>query len=218
MEPDIYRQLQRHLDQMPVPFPETESGVEISLLKKLFDETEANIALKLSAVPESINRIFGRFKEGEITKETLQVKLNGLFDKGAIMAMPDKKKGRLYNKAPLAIGMFEFQVDRITKEFAEDFFKYEDEGFAKALLEVKTMQMRTIPVNIKIEPEFLIGSYDNARAIIDDSPGPFGVMNCVCRQAKEKMGEKCKQTDLFYTGRFSDIYDGERSSTGDKQG
>jgi Na+-translocating ferredoxin:NAD+ oxidoreductase subunit B len=199
MEPDIYRQLQRHLDQMPVPFPETESGVEISLLKQLFDEAEANIALKLSALPESIDRIYSRFREGEITKEMLREKLDGLFDKGAIMAVPNEKKGRMYHKAPLAIGIFEFQVDRITKELAEDFFQYEEEGFARALLGAKTKQMRTIPVHIDIKPEFLIGSYDNARAIIENSPGPFGVMNCVCRQARQKTGKRCKQTDIMET-------------------
>ena len=66
MKPDVYRQLQRHLDYMPVPFPETKSGVEISLLKNLFDEEEAYIALQLSALPESIDKIHGRFKDGEI--------------------------------------------------------------------------------------------------------------------------------------------------------
>jgi len=199
MEPDVYRQLQRHLDQMPVPFPETESGVEISLLKRLFDETEANIALKLSALPESIDRIYGRFKKGEITKALLKVKLDGLFDKGAIMAVPNEKKGRMYSKLMLAIGIFEHQVDRITKELAEDFFKYEDDGFADAFLNARTKQMRTIPVNVKIDPEFLVGSYDNARAVIEKSPGPFAVMNCVCRQARQKMGERCKQTDIMET-------------------
>ena len=199
MELDIYRELQRHLDQMPVPFPETESGIEISLLKRLFDETEANIALKLSAVPENLDRIFSRFEEGEITKETLKAKLEGLFDKGAIMALTDEKKGRMYQKLPLAIGIFEFQVDRITRDLAEDFFAYEEEGFAEAFLGVKTKQMRTIPVHVDIEPEFLIGSYDNACKLIENSPGPFAVMNCVCRQAREKMGETCKQTDILET-------------------
>ncbi len=28
---------------------------------------------------------------------------------------------------------------------------------------------------------------------------PFAVMNCICRQAREKMGEKCKQTDILET-------------------
>ena len=199
MKPDVYRQLQRHLDRMPVPFPETESGVEISLLKRLFDEAEANIALKLSALPESIDRIFGRFKEGEITKEMLKVKLDGLFDKGAIMAVPNEKKGRMYSKLMLAVGIFEHQVDRITKELAEDFFKYEDEGFADAFLKARTKQMRTIPVNVKIDLEFPVGTYDNARALIEKSPGPFAVMNCVCRQARQKMGEHCKQTDIMET-------------------
>ena len=199
MKPDIYRQLQRHLDQMPVPFPETESGVEISLLKRLFDETEAYIALQLSVLPESIDRIFGRFKEGEITKEMLKVKLDGLFDKGAIMAVPNEKKGRMYSKLMLAVGIFEHQVDRITKELAEDFFKYEDEGFADAFLTAKTKQMRTIPVNVTIDPEFLVGTYDNARAVIEKSAGPFAVMNCVCRQARQKMGDHCKQTDIMET-------------------
>jgi len=199
MEPGIYRKLQRHLDSSPVPFPETESGVEISLLKHLFDETEANIALKLSALPENIDRIFSRFKEGDITKEILKEKLEGLFEKGAIGAITDEKKGRVYQKLPLAVGMFEFQVDRITKELAEDFFKYEEEGFADAFIGAKTRQMRTIPVNADIEPEFLIGSYDNARAIVERSPGPFGVMNCVCRQARQKMGQHCKQTDIMET-------------------
>jgi len=199
MEPDIYRQLQRHLDQMPVPFPETESGVEISLLKRLFDEREANIALKLSALPESLDRIFGRFKDGEITKGMLRTTLDGLFDKGAIMAVPNEKKGRMYSKLMLAVGIFEHQVDRITKGLAEDFFKYEEEGFADAFLTAKTKQMRTIPVNVKIDPEFHVGTYDNARTLIEKSSGPFAVMNCVCRQAREKMGEQCKQTDIMET-------------------
>lgn len=199
MKPDIYRQLQRHLDRMPVPFPETESGVEISLLKQLFDQKEAYIALQLSAIPETVDRIHRRLKDGEITKELLSTKLKELFDKGAIMSVPHAKKGPMYSKLPLAIGIFEHQVNRITKELAEDFFKYEDEGFAEALLTSKTKQMRTIPVNISIDPEFLVGSYDNARTLIEQSPGPFAVMNCVCRQAKEKMGEPCKQTSILET-------------------
>jgi len=199
MNPDIYRQLQRHLDKMPVPFPETRSGVEISLLKHLFDEKEAWIALHLSAVPESLDRILGRFSKGEITRADLKSKLDGLFDKGAILAVPHPKKGRKYSKLPLAIGIFEHQVNRITKGLAEDFYQYEEDAFAEPLLTAKTKQMRTIPVNIEVDPEFLVGSYDNARILIKQSPGPFAVMNCVCRQAKEKMGESCRQTDIRET-------------------
>ncbi|MCK4991689.1 MAG: 4Fe-4S binding protein, partial [Bacteroidales bacterium] len=163
------------------------------------DEEEANIAMKLSAVLEDIDRIFGRFKEGEITKEMLRTKLDGLAEKGAIRVLPHQKKGRVYQKIPLAVGIYELQVDRMTKELAEDYFKYEDEGFADAFLTAKTKQMRTIPVNVKIDLEFPVGTYDNARTLIEKSPGPFAVMNCVCRQARQKMGEHCKQTDIMET-------------------
>ena len=63
METNIYRLLQRHLDYMPVPFPETESGVEIRLLKRLFTEKEAALALCLNAIPEPVGKIFKRWKK-----------------------------------------------------------------------------------------------------------------------------------------------------------
>jgi hypothetical protein len=35
---DVYRQLQQHLDKMPIGYPSTKSGVEIRILKRLFDQ------------------------------------------------------------------------------------------------------------------------------------------------------------------------------------
>jgi Pyruvate/2-oxoacid:ferredoxin oxidoreductase delta subunit len=110
-----------------------------------------------------------------------------------------KEPEKVYSRIPLAIGMFEFHVDRITKDIAEDFFRYEEEGFADAFIGTETKQMRTIPVNVKIDPEFHIGNYDRITDIIKSSPGPFAVMNCVCRQAKDKLDEPCKQTDVRET-------------------
>ncbi len=43
----VYRKLQRYLDSLPIDYPETESGVEIRILKSLFTPQEAEIALKL---------------------------------------------------------------------------------------------------------------------------------------------------------------------------
>ena len=39
-----YRDLQKHLDELPIGFPPTESGVEIRILKHLFTPEEAEIA------------------------------------------------------------------------------------------------------------------------------------------------------------------------------
>jgi electron transport complex protein RnfB len=195
---EVYRNLQEHLDHMPVGFPATESGVELRLLQRLFTLEEAEIALNLSALPEPLERIYKRVKETGITKEKLEKTLDHLVEKGAILggpALSKGRKGKYYSKAQLAIGMFEFQVDRITKEFAEDFYQYGREAFGNEFFGHKTLQMRTIPVNQSITPEHHVALYDDARALVNNSEGPFALINCICRQAKDKLGDPCKQTD-----------------------
>ena len=39
----VYRRLQKHLDNSPIPFPESVSGFDIKLLKHLFTPEEAGI-------------------------------------------------------------------------------------------------------------------------------------------------------------------------------
>lgn len=203
-EKDIYRKLQEHMDNMPVGFPATESGVEIRMLKQLFTPEEAEIALNLSALPETLERIYKRIKkEKDIPPEKLENILDGLVDKGAIMGNKmlgkDNSGKKYYSKAQLAIGIFEFQVNRLTKELAEDFHQYMDEGFAKEFHTTKTSQMRTIPVNRSLELENYVGEYDSARQIVQDSEGPFSVLNCICRQAKDVTEDPCNLSDIRET-------------------
>ncbi len=200
MKNDVYRRLQRELDKLPVPFPPTESGIEIKLLKSLFTEEEAEVAIHLSALPEKVSKIHKRLKK-RYSEHELENMLRQMVKKGSIHGMQDKKeKGKLlFSKMPLAIGMFEAQVDRISRDVAESFYKYEEEGFADAVLGTKTLQMRTIPLNIKIEPDFHVSNYDDISKIIKDSPGPFAVMNCICRQAKDKLDKPCKATEIRET-------------------
>ena len=60
---NIYRQLQKHLDKLPVGFPPTKSGVEIDILKILFSKIEAKIALCLSLNDSSIKKIQKRMEK-----------------------------------------------------------------------------------------------------------------------------------------------------------
>ncbi|MBW1931262.1 MAG: 4Fe-4S binding protein [Deltaproteobacteria bacterium] len=199
---DVYQKLQRHLDKMPVGFPATESGVEIRILKHLFNPEEAEIALNLSALSEPLERIHRRVKGSGISIEKLEQVLDRLVEKGAIMGgkmLSGKTNGKYYSKAQLAIGMFEFQVDRITREFAQDFFQYMDEGFAEEFHRKKTSQMRTIPINRSLTPEHHVGNYDDARQLIMNSSGPCAVINCICRQSKDLLDEPCKLSDIRET-------------------
>ena len=201
MKTDIFHLLQKHLDNHPIPFPATESGVEIKLLKSLFTEQEAEVALELSALLERPPKIYKRLKGKYDTLQSLEDILKSMHKKGLIRGVKDRKnEGKfLYSKMPLAIGMFEAQVNQISKETAEYFYEYEKDGYVDAVIGTKTNQMRTIPLNVKIDPEFHVSNYDDITKIIKDSPGPFAVMNCVCRQAKDTLDQSCTKTEIRET-------------------
>ena len=195
---NVYRRLQQHIDNMPVGYPATESGVELRLLQHLFTPEEAEIALNLSALPEPLEKIHSRAKKAGIPLDQLRKALNRLAMKGAIHKTRVDGKPH-YSKMMLAIGMFEFQVNRLTKEFHSDMLQYMDEGFRDAFLTRKTSQIRTIPINEEVIPERRIGTYDGARDLVMGSKGPFAVINCVCRQGMDLLEEPCRQTEIRET-------------------
>jgi Na+-translocating ferredoxin:NAD+ oxidoreductase subunit B len=188
----LYRALQRHLDRMPVPYPATESGVEIRILRRLFTPDEARLALSLSGIPETLATIHRRTRR-QMNREQLGLALDRMAEKGAIQKLPGKK-GFLYAKSPLALGMYEAQVDRLTPELERDVRAYFDDAFGREMFGPRTPQMRTVPVNKSIPVEHAVASYDDIRGVVQASPGPFGVIPCVCRQGRALTGEPCRQT------------------------
>jgi Na+-translocating ferredoxin:NAD+ oxidoreductase subunit B len=199
---DVYRRLQRHLDRMPIPFPATDSGAEIRLLEQLFTPEEAAIALALSAVAEPVEKIHRRLRNTGIAREQLEEKLAAMARNGCIMAGRASHRGKActgYHKAPLVVGMYEFQVDRLTKPFVEAFRSYGDAGFQNPIVTKKTSQMRTVPINVEVGQPGAIARYDDILGYVRGAHGPFGVMNCVCRQEQALYGHTCETTDVLDT-------------------
>ena len=200
---DVYYRLQRHIDSnMPVNFPETESGVEISLLKQIFTPEAAEIALEVSSAPESVQKIHKRLKKTGISIEKLQEILNNLVEKGAIAGPEYYSKlgmGKKYGKAPFIVGIYEFQAGRLTKEFERDTQDYIDEKYKDVLFTKGTSQFRTIPISKSITPKNYIASYDDAREIIKSTENPIVVLTCVCREGSDLLSEPCKKFDKLET-------------------
>jgi electron transport complex protein RnfB len=195
---DVYKKLAEHIDHMPIAFPATVSGVELRILKHLFSPEEAEIALHLSALPESADKIYKRAKKTGISREKIEKVLDGLVAKGSIMGgklFMAKGEGKYYSKAPLAVGMYEFQVDRLTRQLCEDMEQYTNEGFAEAFITPKTSQLKTIPIGSSVTPEHNIATYDDVRQIVMANEGKIAVYNCICKQEKELLGKSCKVTD-----------------------
>jgi electron transport complex protein RnfB len=199
-EDRVYRDLQKHLDRMAVGFPSTESGVELRLLKHLFTPEEANVALHLSMVPEPIERIHTRLKKTGMSMEKLEQLLDDMVRKGNTWSI--KRDGKnYYQNAMLTVGMYEFQVDRLTRDFAEDMRSYFKGEYREEMYRTKTPLMRTIPVRRSVSPtqRYQVSTYDDVQQLIENSNGKLAIANCVCRQARDVMGKSCKHTDLRET-------------------
>ncbi len=198
---DVYIRLRAEIDRMPIGYPQTESGVEISLLRRLFTPLEASIALHLGMLPEPVKRIHRRVKKDlSISPAELEDHLFEMFRKGAItMDSTGGPKKRKYSLSQLAIGMFEFQVDRLNADFARDFEEYIEKDFRDAFLHGDTPQMRTIPVGSVLESRLNVAPYSDVRKIVAGAREPIVVQNCVCRQSNDVIGDPCAHSEIRET-------------------
>ncbi len=194
----IYEELRAHLDTLPIGFPKTSSGVEIRILQQLFSPFQAQIAVQLSILPMSAHQLLKRIRKRKvaikISEEELEQELEILGNKGAIM-MGKRGETPMYSNAMLAIGMFEFQGDFITKEFAADMLQYMDEGFRDEFFNSPPSQLRPIPSIGIHPPEYPIATYDDIRKIIGQVTGSITIFNCICKISQDQLGHPCQVTD-----------------------
>jgi len=209
---EVYRELQQHLHTLPVGYPATKSGVELRLLKRVFTPEEAKIAshMKFSWDNlESLDSIYERVKELGFTKEELGNNLDNMVKKGAIMTKRREGKN-LYSLALFMVGIFEFQVNKLTKEYVEDIHQYMNEAFMMEAGSTQIGQLRVIPVEESLTPTLNIANYDDLSTILESIEGPFASINCVCRQAMELIGKPCKATSRMDVcmgwGDFAQLY------------
>ena len=209
---DVYRELQQHLDKTPMGFPPAESGADIRLLKFLFTPKEALIATHLtySTYPvDSIEEIHERMKDTDITRQELEDALDRMASKGVLHFRYEGEK-KYYNNANWVVGMYEFQVNKLTKEFLEAASEYNGEAFNRPFLSTRPTQLRVIPVQKSFTPESPVSRYDDIRKLIDTADQPFAVVNCICRQSHDIRGEPCKATErqesCLCFGHFAEMY------------
>ena len=194
----VYFDLQKHLDKMPVGYPSTESGVEIKLLKILFTPEEALIALKLSFFPQDLKKIHRKLKKTGFSPKDLEGKLTLMQEKGTIL-VSEKDGIRTYSNAALVVGMYEFQLGRLTPDLVKNVLKYFDEAYIEKEYNATGIpQLRTIPIEKAVSIDIEVSSYDRIRTIIEESE-LIGLMNCICRQAHDLISNPCKTTELRET-------------------
>jgi len=193
-----YRKLQQRLDTLPIGYPATKSGVELRILKALFTPKEAEIAVKMGFIPESVEKIYRRVKKIVASKDELREILDKMYHNGAInLQRTDEGNGEkiLYHLAFLAVGMYEYQVGTLTKDFYEDIEDYFEEAYKDEVISTKINQLRTIPIEESITPEHNVATFDELTEIIRKT-SKITVMECICQKGKELINKPCKQTDM----------------------
>jgi len=191
----VYIKLQKHLNNQAVGFPATKTGVEIRILKHIFSPEEAEIASFLSYKCEPLKIIYSRVEHLVESPEELEKILDRIVKKGGIEFKI--KNGKMnYCNAPFVVGMYEFQLDRLTPEFIKDFNDYtSDKNFGVEFLSTELPQMRTIPVARSIHPQYNVSTFDEVTTLLQQAEEPFVIMECICRKKKSIEGESCKVTD-----------------------
>jgi electron transport complex protein RnfB len=183
----VYEKLRERLDMFPQGFPKTESGVELEILKRLFSEEEAEIALHMKPLPEKVVDIARRAGKDE---KKLGETLYDMSKRGLILRWQAPDKERYYFLIPWIIGIFEHQLNNLSKENVELFEKFYNEGMSPEWKNRKTGMVRVIPVQKEIEGRTEIQPYEKVSEIIEKHTR-FAVAECICRKAAKVQGHGC---------------------------
>ena len=105
MNSNVYGQLAQALDRLPGGFPQTESRVELQILRKIFSPEEASVASNLTGTSETIEAIANRTK---LPKVVLEERLKEMLGRGIIW--DSEREGiRKFRLAPFIVGIYESQ-------------------------------------------------------------------------------------------------------------
>jgi ferredoxin len=183
---DVYQRLAAHLDNLPAGYPATETGVELRILKRLFSAEEAEIATGLGMMPEPCEAIAARLGQDA---ETLAPTLEAMSRKGLIFR--NSKNGQLtYMAAQFVVGIWEYHVNDLDEALIRDVNEYIPYLMKKGWTDLKTKQLRVIPVSQSVNAEMSVTPYEAAEQIVRQQ-SKIVVAPCICRREHAMVGEGC---------------------------
>jgi electron transport complex protein RnfB len=202
MGDDVYVKLREFMNTLPVGYPSTPTGVEIRILKKLFSPEEAELTMQLKTEPEGVPAIAARLSMGEAE---LAQRLEKMAQKGLIFRVRKENKA-FYQACQFMVGVYEFQLKNLDKEFCQMFEEYLPH-FGMSLMPIKTKQLRVIPVASAVKATHRVETYNRIRELVEGQK-TFAVSQCICRREQDLLGKKCdrpQETCLGF-GDFAQFY------------
>jgi Na+-translocating ferredoxin:NAD+ oxidoreductase subunit B len=185
MSVEVYHKVAEVLNTLPNGFPPTESGVEIKLLKKIFNPDEAELFCKLKLNYETAEQIARR---SGIPVEGLSEKLKSMWQRGQIESREEGGK-RVFRMVPWVVGIYEFQLKRMDKEFAQLVEEY-GPFFGPQLVMTRPQMMQVLPVEKDIPVNYEALPYERVSSLIENGQS-FMVNDCICRKKNRLLGKGC---------------------------
>ncbi|HOC59472.1 MAG: 4Fe-4S binding protein [Syntrophaceae bacterium] len=187
MNDDVYYRLAKVLDTLPNGFPATESGVEIRLLKWIFQPEEAELFCDLKLTFETVAQIAERTGRPQ---ESLEKLLRQMAGHGQIF-MIEMGEDRFFKMLPWVFGIYEFQLGRMDREFAAMVEAYWP-IYNKSFFTVKPQLMQTLSIEETIPFHQEALPYCTVSKIIEANQS-FLVNECVCKKEKGMVDEPCSR-------------------------
>ncbi len=186
VQDEVYKRLAKHLDHLPGGFPETETGVEIRILRRLFTPEEARIACDMTLIMETPQNVAQRTGRDETA---LSEMLEAMSKKGLLFR--SVRNGEpVYMAAQFVIGIWEYHVNDLSEELIRDFNEYVPRLMDRVWRKTETKQLRVVPVNKSLSAEMRVMPYDVAENLIREQ-SRIAIAPCICRREREMEGEGC---------------------------
>jgi len=203
MARDIYQELRKQLDMYSLGFPATESGIELKILKKLFNKDDAELFITMTQKIETVEEIAKRVDK---PAEEIAARLEDMVERGLLFRSKRAEAPR-YAAIPFVHGLYEFQLKSLDRELAKMVEQYHKDGFAKNFHNIGGMFLRTIPVRKSVDVTHHVAAYDDAVEILK-SKDKIVVADCICRKSKKIMGSGCdkKMEACFMFGSMGQLY------------
>lgn len=187
MSKEPYLKLCEFLDQFPIGFPHTDSGVEFKILKRLFSPEEAEITVQLSPFPEEASAVAART---DLPEDYLATKLETMAQNGLIFRLRRGDK-TMFLAAPFMIGLYEYSVKKIDRELAELFKQYYDEAYQEEMGRSNIPGFKVIPLQQNLQADIALLPYHRIEEDIR-SARIIAVTECVCRKEAALTGHQCE--------------------------
>lgn len=197
---DTYKKLALHLDKTPGGYPETESGVELRILKQLFTAEEAELAVNLVMMPEPVDAFAQRIGR---PLDEIRDTLADMGQKGLIIYYRQNEK-EFAMLAQFVVGIWEYQVNRLTTELIRDFNEYVP-YLMKEMEQQTTQQLRVVPVARAVNTELNIMDHEHLEHLIREQ-SKILVAPCICRREHDMVGQGCGKLEeaclIFGSGAY----------------